>query len=72
MAALEKTNEALNLEVSSLKEKLVAAVASAEMLVAKAQLDCAREQYKAVEEALEKGYSRALKAFADMKEFVVK
>ena len=77
MAALEKANEALTHEVSSLKEKLAtavasadAAVASADMLVAKAQLQCAREQYQAVEDALEKGYQRAQRAFSEMKSFV--
>ena len=70
IAALEKTNEALNHEVSTLKEKLAAAVASADMLVAKAQLQCAREQYQAVEDALEKGYQRAQRAFTEMKSFV--
>jgi hypothetical protein len=61
---------ALNHEVSTLKEKLAAAVASADMLVAKAQLQCAREQYQAVEDALEKGYQRAQRAFTEMKSFV--
>ena len=34
------------------------------------QLLCAREQYQAVEDALEKGYQRAKKAFSEMKSFV--
>jgi hypothetical protein len=70
IATLEKTILDLNHEVSTLKEKLAAAGASADMLVAKAQLQCAREQYQAVEDALEKGYQRAQRAFTEMKAFV--
>ena len=67
MAALQKANDALNQEVGALKAKLATTAAVGEMAVAKAQLECARDQYKAVEEALQKGYDRAVKAFSDMK-----
>ena len=65
MAALEKKNDELTHENSVLKEKLIVANSNADMLVAKAQLQCARELYLAVDAALEKGYQRSQKGFAE-------
>jgi uncharacterized protein YecT (DUF1311 family) len=72
IAGLEKTIDALTNENGMLKEKLAAAHAAGDIAVAKAQLVCAREQYAAVDAALEKGYERAQRAFADARSFVFK
>jgi hypothetical protein len=69
IAALEKTIDDQARENAALEKKLVVANANAEVLVAKAQLQCSRELYTAVEDALEKGYQRSQKGFAEMKSF---